>query len=133
MVKIGRAADRGGQATHRNVHDMFFTMVQLGGPWISLDDRVANEIGFAREDGSLRQAIHLPLAKETWGMARSPEGRWVQREWDVPDWFRRKMRTPKGREEVARILSSGDHCLEFPYASDVPPIVHRYIANGGRL
>lgn len=133
MMKIGKASEAGGQAGHRNVHDMVFTMVQLGGPWVSMDDPIDKSLGFAREDGSTRQSVYLTHVKETWGMARDADGRWVQREWEVPEWLREGMRTPKGREEVARILSSGDHGLEFPYEEDVPPIVFRYIANGGHL
>lgn len=133
MMKIHRVSEAGGQAGHRNVHDMFFTMVSLGGSWISLDDPVDKSLGFAREDGSTRQYVYLTHVKESWGMARDEEGRWLQREWDAPRWLREGMRTPAGRQEVARVLSSGDHCLEFQYADDVPPVVHRYIANGGRL
>jgi len=132
MGKIGRASQLGGQAGHGNVHDMFFTMASLGGSWISMDDPIDKSLGFSREDGSTRQYVYLTHVKETWGMKRVG-GRWMQREWEVPRGFRDLMRTPTGREEVARILSSGDHCLEFPYVSDMPPILHRYIANGGHL
>jgi len=131
MMKVNRLSGIG-CVHHRNVHDLMFTMGQLGGSWISLDDPVEKDLGFAREDGSLRQAVYLTRYKETWAMYRHREtGYFVQREWDVPAGFRKLMGTPSGRVEVARILSSGDHCLEFPF--EVPPVVQRYISNGGRF
>jgi hypothetical protein len=117
MMKIKKVSSWG--FWHRSAHDMFWSMVNLGGSWISLDDPVNKDIGFAREDGSMRQAIYLCRYKET------------MHEWGMPEEFRRKMASFKTRPEVARILSSGDHCLEFDEDS-VPWIVHRWSSNSRR-
>ena len=132
MMKIKRVAEVG-RVHHRNVHDMMYTMSRLGGKWIALPDPVERSLGFAREDGSCCQAIYLYWAKEAWRMRRGVEtGTYDLVEWDVPEDFRRKFRTPAGRDEIARILSTGDHCLEF-HEEDVYPLLARYIENGGHL
>jgi len=132
MMKIKRVSEAG-CAHHRNVHDMVFTVTRLGGSWIALNDPVGRDLGFAREDGSCRQAIYLCRAHEKWRLRRGVEtGAFISEEWDVPGWFREKFWTPSGREDLARILSSGDHCLEF-HEGDVYPLLARYIENGGRL
>lgn len=99
---------------HRSVHDLFWTVVNLGGSWISLDDPMNKDIGFSRNDGSQRQAIYICRYKET-----------VYR-WNVPDWFRQKMNCFSTRPEIAHLLSVGDHCLEFD-EKEVPWIVKHYV------
>lgn len=124
MMNIERVSEAGGQLGHRNVHDMFFTMVSLGGSWVSMDDPVAKSLGFARWDGSRRQSVRMTSYKEAWGRTEKEPSR----EWGAPRWLRQRMKTPEGREEVARILTSGDHCLEFPH--EVHPVVRQYIEDG---
>lgn len=132
MMKINRVSETG-CVHHRNVHDMMYTMVQLGGLWLEMPDPVERSLGFSREDGSCRQAVYLCRAKEAWRTRRGVEtGTYDLVEWDVPDDFRKKFWTPDGRDEIARILSTGDHSLKF-HEEDVYPVLARYIENGGHL
>lgn len=115
--KLNRAS-KVGSILHRNMHDMFWTMVSLGGVWEPLDDMMDKSLGFARPDGSQRQAIYLTRFKEGWAMR---DGEWA-RQWDAGP-IRKEMRTPEGRQRVGQRITSGDHLLKFPFVHEVPGLL----------
>ena len=104
-----------GRMLHRCVHDMLYTMVELGGEWEILDDSEGLwKIGFARADGSDWQCV--PLVSLMWDRNKN---------WQVPQKFKDMMMTMRGRARIAKMVTEGAHELEFPHEVWAP--VRRYV------
>jgi len=103
-----------------NVHDMFRAMTLLGGDWVSFDMPACKKTwGWSRPDGTDRQSVLIDMVKEGWHGTRQD----FSRNWHEEGPLRLLIETPEGRKEIAHMLTTGDHCLEFKDGELVPAIL----------
>jgi hypothetical protein len=111
--RLTKVSVDGGVRSFTAVHDMLRTLVDLGGEWLS-EDVPGRALGFSRRDGHDHHTVGLVYVKEAWGRTRAEP----DREWGRDTPLRELIRTPAGRVRIARMLTTGDHRLEF---LDWPP------------